>query len=269
MRLFLLSLLIFFQHLIALDPALFKDHPFDYDLKPTVIPGNASIMVCLHGYGNDHRHAERIKTAGVEETLVSFNFPDHHGRSQWRVPTFGSIQEILPALHVLKTCVVDGKAEKINLYGYSAGGGAVVNLMAALKTSKHDAELKKIGITAEEKKQIISALEKGVVILDTPLKSVEEIIDHRGSSLFLFCAAKRYQWNGFRPIDGLHHLDGLNIIVHFQDPDTVLSNRDDELYIEKLKKGNTRGKTEVVIGSDEGGHAALHPTLWKFYNLSK
>lgn len=253
-----------------LETAFSQKHPFKYDLHPTVIPGkNSTVTICLHGFGNNYQLAEKIKTLGIEDTLVSFNFPDYSIKKKKFLPTFivsfGSIDELLPALYMLKTCVIDAKIEKINLYGFSAGGGALVNTIAVLQTHSYDKELQKIGIDANVKKQILAAVQKGTILLDTPLKSLEEIIAHRGRSLELLFSAWRYKKNKFRPIDSLRHLDGFNIIVHFQDPDTILSNRDDERYIQKLRKYNTRGKVHVVIGSDEGGHNGLHPTLWNYY----
>ncbi len=41
------------------------------------------------------------------------------------------------------------------------------------------------------------------------------------------------------PIDALEGLENLSlhIVVYFQNPDEVLSNRDDEVFIERLKTG--------------------------------
>jgi len=64
------------------------------------------------------------------------------------------------------------------------------------------------------------------------------------------------------PLETLTSLLGLKltIILHFQKPDEILGNRDDALFIERLKKANT-GITSVVIGFD-GGHNSMHRTLW-------
>lgn len=269
----LFTIFIFNIQIIATTPletAFSQKHPFKHDLHPTVIPGkNSTVTVCLHGFGNNYQLAEKIKTLGIEDTLVSFNFPDHGLKKKKFLPifitSFGSIDELLPPLYILKTCVVDAKIEKINLYGFSAGGGALVNTIAVLQTSTYDAELKKIGIDAKTKEQILTAIQQGTILLDTPLKSLEEIIAHRGRSLELVFSAWKYKKNRFRPIDSLCHLNGFNVIVHFQTPDKILSNRDDELYIQELRKHNTQGKVHVVMGSDEGGHNGLHPTLWNYY----
>ncbi len=248
------------------------DHPFDYNLRMHSIPGNSGrTMVCMHGYGGNYRIAKTLKDLHVTDaTLVSFNFPDH-GIREWRddfeKAAFGTIKEILPALYVIKKHVVDEGLEAIDLYGFSAGGGALVNLLAALNTSKFDTELKKIGIESKEKAQMVKAIQKGIVILDTPLKSLEEIIAFRGNSPQLDLVAKNYQANQLRPIDSLELLQGLslNVIVHFQERDEMLYNRDDAIYLERLQKANAQGKTSVVIAND-GGHNAPHFSLWKCYS---
>lgn len=246
-------------------------HPFNYELNLSTIPGeNQRTMVCFHGFGGDHRIAQILKKAGVvKQRLISFNFPDFGAKNETVDPekaTFGSIDELLPALFVLKKAVVEEGVYPIDLYGISAGGAALVNLIAVLKTKFYDDKLKEIGIHRRDKKAILKAIQGGTVILDVPLKSIEEIIAHRGSSPVLESFAKRYEINRLRPIDSLQYFEnlGLNVIVHFEEKDEVLSNRDDQLFIERLKKYNASGATSVVI-SDDGGHGKVHRSLWDFY----
>ncbi len=243
---------------------------FAHDLHLTSLPGKGKrTIVCLHGYKGDYRIAKQLKRLGVKENLVSFNFPDYNlreGKSAAEKTTFGSIQELLPAVYVLKKCVVEKGLDEIDLYGFSAGGGAVVNVLAVLNTSTYDKELKAHGITLEDKKKILSALKKGIVILDAPLKSVDEIISFRGVSEDLEVVEKRYRENDLRPIDSLRHLEnlGLQVIAYFQNPDEVISNRDDELFIERLKKHNQKG-TNTIIVANEGGHSGTHRSLLRTY----
>lgn len=248
------------------------DHPFDYNLNLYSIPGkNERTMICMHGYKGSYQIAKTLKELKmIDATLVSFNFPDHNlreGRDDASKATFGTINELLPALYVIKKHVVDEGLKAIDLYGFSAGGGALVNLIAALNSSKYDAELKRIGIAGQEKKMILDAIQKGIVVLDAPLKSLEEIIALRGHSPDLEFVAHNYQKNGLRPIDSLEKLKGLalNIIVHFQESDEIIYNRDDHLFLERLQKANTKGNTSVVIAND-GGHNVPHVSLWKCYS---
>jgi len=97
-----------------------------------------------------------------------------------------------------------------------------------------------------------------------PLKSIDELIDFRGPSLEFQIYAGRYRKNGFRPIDSLENLENLSlhISLYFEQPDEILSNRDDALFIERLKKYNSKGTTHVIIGTT-GGHNAIHSPLWQ------
>lgn len=110
-----------------------------------------------------------------------------------------------------------------------------------------------------------SIIQKGIVILDCPLKSIEEIIDFRGCNEEFRILKDKYTENNFRPIDSLAYLKGLslNIILYFQEKDEVLSNRDDQLFIKKLKQ--SQPKSEIIIG-DEKGHMSSHLSLWKAYS---
>lgn len=243
---------------------------FNYDIHVTTIPGKTEqIMLCMHGMGGDYRIGDIIKnTSPIEDTLVSFNFPDHSMHSRKYDPhqtCFGTIQELLPPLSIMKKLIVDEKRSSLNLYGFSAGGGAIINILAVLNTHKYDAALKEIGIHDPDKKKILMALQNGIIILDTPLKSLAEIIAFRGKQNDLDIIGKRYHQNGMEPIDSISHLKNLSLhfIVHFQTPDEVLSNRDDMLFIERLKSINLHGKTEAIFGSDNG-HMLPHASLWRY-----
>jgi hypothetical protein len=245
---------------------------FEHDLHLFSIPGTSSrTMICFHGYGGNYQIAKRLKKLGqIEATLVSFNFPDHDLREKAYDPhqaTFGTIQELLPAFYVLKKYVIDEGLNSIDLYGYSAGGGVVVNLIAVLNSSAYGAELEKMGITSTERERLLKVIQRGLVILDVPLKSVEEIIDFKGSSVEMEILARNYREHHFRPIDALEALKGLSldVILHFQESDEIISNRDDAIYIERLKKANSHGTTAVIIG-DDGGHLVPHWSLWQLYS---
>ncbi len=205
----------------------------------------------------------------IKDHLVGFNFPDYgiddNGPYDPAKSTFGSIDELLPLLYLIKLCVVDLDRSSVNLYGKSAGAGAIVNALGVLNTSTYDEQLAAIGITTKDKKQMIKAIERGLVILNCPLKSIEEISALRGSTPEFEILAKRYAQNNMRPIDALEKLQGLqlHVLLHFQDPDEITGNRDDALFIERLRKVN-KGTTDVVIGSD-GGHNVYHKTLWDYY----
>lgn len=249
--------------------------PFSYDLGVTIIPSrqkDAGVMICCHGYGANKQIAQSVaQSNAITDHIIGFNFPDYECINKGYDPlmsSFGTIQELLPLFYLMKKCVIDGHLDVLNLYGFSAGGAAVINAIAVLNKSTYDADLAKIGIDPEQKKKIVAAVQKGIIILDCPLKSMEEIMAVRGKSPEFEIIAKRYVENNMRPIDAITNLNSLHILLHFQKPDEVLSNRDDEIFIEKLKKANNKGITQIVIGS-EGGHNTFHASLWKAYKNFK
>ncbi len=249
-------------------------HPFNYDLHLTKVPsktpkGSLSVMICFHGMGGDYRIVDYVKEySNLDSNFFSFNFPDYGIRVGSFTPedTFlGSVDEILPALYVLKQAVIVDKFSKVSLYGFSAGGGAIINTLAVLNTSTYDEKLKEIGIGPKEKKRIIMAIQKGHVLLDAPLKSVEEMKAFHQPMAEIEIVGARFKNNGMEPIGNIDKLQGLNLhyVVNFQSPDEVLSNRDDYLYIEKLKAASPKGSVAFVI---EGkGHSLPHEHLWDLY----
>lgn len=249
-----------------------KQHPFAHDLGIKILPSlkkEAEVTVCCHGYGHSNMIGEVLNSFKVvPDHIISFNFPDYNCVAKGYDPkksTFGSIQELLPLFHVLKVVVIDAHLEKVNLYGFSAGGGAVVNALAVLNQNAYDAQLKTIGIDADAKKKIRDAVQKGLIILDCPLKSIDEIIALRGKDPEFMILSQRYIKNNMRPIDAIKKLNGMNltILLHFQTPDEILGNRDDKLFADRLTAAN-KGKTQVIYGND-GGHNSYHASLWKEY----
>ncbi len=250
-------------------------HPFKHDLHLTKIPsktskGASSVMLCFHGMGGDYRIVEYVNQySGIDTNFFSFNFPDYGiklGSFQPEDTHMGSVDEILPALYVLKQAVIVDKFRKVSLYGFSAGGGVIINTLTALNTTSADERLKEIGIGPKEKKKIISALRNGVILLDAPLKSVGEMKAFLEPMREIEIVGARYKNNEMEPIENIEKLKGLNLhyIVNFQSPDEVLSNRDDQLYIEKLRSiSGPKGSVAFVI---EGkGHSLPHQHLWDLY----
>lgn len=239
----------------------------DYELVPTKSPDGNLITISAHGYGSNKKTGFNIaKYAPLSGHVLTFNLPDHDYRGNVdHQLTHGSIHEILPFLYAFKTAINAG-ADHINLYGFSAGGGVIVNVLAALNSTTYDLDLERIGIDKALKETMIRTVEQGMVILDVPLKSVEEIINGRGSTKELELFANKYSKNNLRPIDSLAKLDGLKlqVLVYFEKPDEILYNTDDALFIERLKQANFKGTTRVLIGTN-GGHNSWHKELWSAY----
>lgn len=211
---------------------------------------DADIMLCLHGFGMDKRIASKVSKAGLtKEHVVSFNFPDHGETIYSSHPDdlrIGTLDELRPVIERLHTYVSEFGVEKLHLYGFSLGGGAAINVLAILKTHRFCEEL---GLTASEMDAIVAALEKGSIILCCPLKSIEEMIDEVDPfNPFLREKAELFQQNDFCPIDSLHKLrtSAFNILLCFANPDYIVSNRDDALFIERLQHANSKGVTLCV-----------------------
>jgi len=224
------------------------------------------VMIFCHGMygtGADVHHLKQHDI--IPHHLISFNFPDHGtaiNEKKAEQLHFGSLDELLPLLILMKECVINGGVQSLSLYGFSAGGGACVNALAVLANGRYEKRLSAVGINTKRKKEILAAMEKGYLILDCPLKSVEEIIADRGSSHGIEVLKENYSKNKLRPIDSVTALKplSLNIIIHFQVPDKTLTNRDDTLYLKRVQRANHKGKTTVILGN-EGEHSLFLPSL--------
>jgi hypothetical protein len=249
-------------------------HPFSYDfgLKKINCTSASEVTVCCHGYGDSNAFVDTVKSFGTfDHTLIGFNFPDHHitDDTDHRKISYGTINEILPLIYALKECVENYNFSKINLYGFSAGGGAIINALSILNTYSHPEDLKKIGVTQETAKIILDRVQKGMVILECPLKSVREIIALRGSTANLELMAQNYDKNSMNPLDAIQLLNNLKLtlLLYWEKPDEVVGNRDDDKFVNNLRK-ISQSTVHVVTGSD-GGHCGYHKKLWQEYKKLK
>ncbi|MBA2369825.1 MAG: alpha/beta hydrolase [Candidatus Protochlamydia sp.] len=245
--------------------------PFNYDLQLKILPGeklDAELFICLHGMGSDSTISTvmRANPAILPFHVIAFNFPDYGRRYKEGVKTtFGTFDEIAPALFILKKCIVDGRADKVHLYGFSAGGSAALNCVAVLNSSRYDTEMQKLGIGEKEKQRILHSIQQGSVVLEVPLKSFDEIADISGDR-DVRLVARRAKKNGMTPIDNIKELRNLalNCFIYFAHPDRILGNKDDAEFIKRFKDANENGRTVALIGNNSG-HTAYHPELWKAY----
>lgn len=244
--------------------------PFNYPLNLSVYPaqieGNdGKVILCLHGYAANYQTGAVLSQNLPNYTVVSFDFPDANIRQRRSLDeiSFGSIKEVLPGIFLANECIKRGKLDALSIYGFSAGGAAAVNMLSVLNTSTYDKHLAEIGVGKEDKQKILYAVQRGFVILDCPLKSIEEIIDFSGNSPELTIMARKYSDNGFTPLNSVNNLKGLSlrIVVNFQNPDEALSNRDDHIFLERLRIANSKGTT-ISVQSRDRGHVSYHPALW-------
>lgn len=255
---------------------IFKDlkMPFLYDMHQVIYHAekeDADVLIYFHGYGGNGTEAHKLHLHNfVSYHIVSFDFPDANITKKQRPiadMAYGTIHELLPALYILKQSVIAGALKKIHLYGFSAGGGAIINILKVLVTNEYDEDLSRISITQTDKRALLQAIQQGHVILDCPLKSVDEIIDFRGYSDELGMLAKRYAQNNLVPLNSLDVIASLplTLFLYFQNPDEIIFNRDDALFFEKLSR-NTDMRLYFMT-ADNGGHGALpHASLWDMYH---
>lgn len=278
MKLFLIFFLLSCQSLLwGADVNLLSEtltnsqSPFNYPMQTSVIPGkneDADVILLLHGYGGDHSIGEIIHSyGGLKEHLISFNFPDYRIFERGIDPlnsSYGTIHELLPVIYILKKLAVDSKLNKINLYGFSAGCGALVNTLMVLNTHRFDDSLKKVGVEDWDKKAILVAIQNGWVLLDAPFKSINEVFEGHRRKYTKFNNSNNYIKNQLNPIDNLKHLSGLklNIIIYFEVPDANVGNKLDSVYSTILKETNTKGRTIILRGKSPGGHLDYHKDLW-------
>jgi hypothetical protein len=245
-------------------------NPFNYDLQLKILPSekrDAELLICMHGMGGDSTLCNIVRSNPIiPYHIVAFNFPDYGlpYRDSLKT-TFGTFDEIAPALFVLKKSIMDGGADKVHLYGFSAGGGVVVNMLAILNSNRYNQELEKLGIKTSDKQKILYAIQQGSVILEVPLKSFDEIADLSGNPETR-TLAQRAKNNGMTPLENINELEGLslNLFVYFAYPDSVLGNRDDAEFIKRLKTANKSGQTVAIMGRHVG-HLTPHPELWNAY----
>lgn len=248
-------------------------YPLNVHLYPSPTAHDAPVLLCMHGYGGSAEDASILRHNNCVNNyhIVSFDFPDANltqGRKSAGNTTFGSIDELLPVYTLLHHLTTSGNLTAVHLYGFSAGGAAAVNTLSVLTTGRYTEELAKIGISAPQKTKILNAISAGSVILDCPLKSVEEIIAVRSLDTNLSVIAARYAKNQLRPIEAVATLTNtpFKIFLYFEEHDEILSNRDDALFYEHLKNAIHPQGSLVYIRAHQGGHNALpHTQLWKAY----
>ncbi len=215
------------------------------------------VIICCHGYGGDWKLAHTLSKV-VPYHVIGFNFPDYGDKIAEKAPDslcFGTLRELHPLINLMQKCVEKG-CERIHLYGFSAGGGAVVNALAVLNTDRFPP------LTKEQRQNILTAVEKGTILLDCPLKSLEEIAEIRKENPEIHLLHQRYVCNQLVPIDSLACLSPLKltVLIHFQKPDATLSNRDDTLYVDRLTTSNSAGRTLYIAG-EEGAHRPCLPSF--------
>lgn len=253
---------------------------FDYPLSIERIPeskSHAIITPCrptiyFHGWADNKNSAKILKhyCDVLPGEIITFNFPDSHGiRSLCRNSNFGQLPDVLVGIYVLKVVYTTLNPEGFDLYGVSRGGAVIINMLAVLNdtTGKYDADLQRIGITQSLRQELTKLIQHGCIILDCPLTDLKVALKHKMPKLDPRKAQKlvskitRYNPDGLEAIDSIEFLKGLklNILIHFQHNDRVVTNVNDAALYQRLIMHNPES-TYVVLGND-GGHVHTHKAL--------
>lgn len=255
------------EHIVDRNPAIQTNHN-----RPTLF---------LHGWGDIKNSAKLLK--GLCDVLpgdvITFNFHDrgvvipkiHHS-------SLGQLHDVLPAIYTLKWAKNRLKIKEIDLFGYSRGGATVLNMIAVLndKNGTYDQDLKRIGVEALERKELLDMIQRGCITLNCPLSNANVSANYRFKSfapnlLKAFARVGHYQINGLQALQSAEKLDGLklNILLHFQNNDTIVSNQNEAKLYKRIAKQNP-DTTYIVLGNNGGHlhtHAALAHTVHSFRKL--
>ena len=243
------------EHIIDADPTMQVNHN-----RPTIF---------LHGWGDTKNSAKLLKAFGdvLPGNLITFNFRDHGVLiPKLRQSNLGQEQDVLSALFTIKWVKDKLKVNEVDLFGYSRGGATLLNLIAVLNDKKgmYDELLARIDIDAQERQALLDMIQRGCHVLNCPLTDLNMSVEARMKSakwIDLFEAFTKYKRDGLQGITSAQQFAGLNLnmLLHFQYRDTVISNNNEAELYRRLAQHNPQ-TTFVTLGNN-GGHLHTHATL--------
>ncbi len=228
------------------------------------------VTIYCHGVNENQDHVGlRLHYGLIEGHVIAFDFADVNENKGFNVTqtSFGQEHDTQALLYLLKQLDDAGSLPRFHLYGYSRGGAVVLNAIKQLKCyRKHKKLMKKLKISPAQARSILDKIKAGTVILDCPLLDMREVTKARftGFNGFMdvivgpFVTGFKYApWNdqGIKSAFHCQELD-LALLIHFQQPDKIVTNACDEKFYELIKGA----RTECVIGND-GGHFHKGETL--------
>ncbi len=245
------------EHIVDMDPAVQTNHT-----RPTLY---------LHGWADTGRSALLLKALCdvLPGDVITFDFRDRGVViPKLRHSNLGQLPDVLPALYTLKWAKDTLNLDEIDLFGYSRGAAVVLNMLAVLndKTGKYDNDLARLQIYAKERSELLAMIQRGCITLNCPLTNANVSANFRFKEfapnvLKLFSKVARYKIDGIQAIESAEQLAGLklNILMHFQYHDTIVSNANEAELYARLAKHNPE-TTYVVLGNN-GGHIHTHAAL--------
>lgn len=246
--------------------------------------------IYLHGFGDDSNNFLRyLHGRGNKPYLLScpaifFDFPDaalHQAQGTLEQCTvlqktsLGQINDILPFVYVLNTCRMAGY-RAVDVFGFSRGATTALNTLAVLKNGAHKKELARVGVGKKARLEILHMLQNGCITLDCPLKNLTQKFSHdlgtvlgRIVSYALVPLATHHKPWHEEAIDVFDKLGDtkLNLLIHYEENDRVVSNWADDQMYEKARALNK--EHTYVLKSNDGGHVATRRRLPEVFHAFK
>ena len=259
------------------------------DTDPTKQTNHEHPTIYLHGWGDTKQSAKLLKAYCdvLPGDIVTFNFQDSGILvPKWKYSNMGQLPDVLSTIYTIKWTKDNVHAKAVDLFGYSRGGATLLNTLAVLNDTSgaYDIDLECIGVTPRERKAILAMIQRGCHVLDCPLTdmnvSINELMKYKkvastnNKDFFLVKAFEGltcYKCDGLQGLSSAESLSGLklNILMHFQYKDTMVSNKNEaELY--RLLYSHNPCTTFIVLGNNGGhlhSHAALANTIHTFKQM--
>jgi pimeloyl-ACP methyl ester carboxylesterase len=94
--------------------------------------GGNKYLFCFHGYGEDGRSFEFLKSfLGVEYTLIAIDLP-FHGATNWNDGLLMKPEDLINIINAITVQNAGNKEIKFSLLGFSLGGRIALHLMQAI-----------------------------------------------------------------------------------------------------------------------------------------
>lgn len=255
------------EHIVDTNP----DHQVNHH-RPTIY---------LHGWGDTKDSAKLLKAFCdvLPGDLITFNFRDHGVLlPKLGYANLGQLPDVLSTIYVLKWTRDTLQAKEVDLFGYSRGGATLLNTIAVLsdKSGSYDKELNQIGVTLKDRQELLRMIEKGCHVLDCPLTDSNVTVSEfmQSKSEFWIAALEaftRHKRDGLQGLASAGTFKGLrlNMLLHFQHNDTIVSNKNEAELYNRLSLHNPL-TTYLVLGNNGGhlhSHAALAHTIHAFKRM--
>ncbi len=221
----------------------------------------------LHGFGDMKNSAKLFKEFydTLPGNIITFQFPDWGPGIPWiRKSSLGQFPDVATALLVLKWAKNKLGLSGVDLYGYSRGGATALNMIYVLSSDEYNDKLHTLGIDPQEKKELLSLIKNGSIVLDAPLRNLNESLSTNIVRRFankILPYVSQYDPQGMQGLSSAQALRNLkfNILFHFQHNDNILTNKS-ETKLYNVFHQLSPSTTYLTLG-DEGGHIHTRKSL--------